>query len=182
VSRPGASRVSHHASKEVTEVSRYVYDGKTKIVVVPAIADVSAPTLVELNAVGAIDLSTYTAKDGLNTNPSQNMVDSASLADTFNAQVVGTWGIGLTLNLFRDDTDDEAWDSIVYDTDAFLVVRRGVPQATAWANGQDVEVYPIEMHEPVPQPSASDTQVRFTAALAVTGTPNLKAVVGGSGS
>lgn len=161
-------------------MGRYAYDAKTKITWCTSIADISAPTVTELN--NGIELTRYVSKDGLQPNPAQNMVDSASIADVFNAQVVGSWGMGMTLNMFRDDADDAAWEAVTYNTEGFLVVRRGVLQSVPWDDGQAVEVYPAQMHEPVPQGSAQDTNVRFTAALAIREEPNLKAVVDGGGS
>jgi hypothetical protein len=38
-------------------------------------------------------------------------------------------------------------------------------------------VWPAEMHQPVPQNSAANTQQRFVEMFAVTAQPNLKATV-----
>ena len=156
-------------------MSRYVHEGNTKVALVPTIADITAPTAAELGA--GTDISELLTKDGLQTPDSQNMVDSAALSDTFDAQVVGSWGGGVTLTGFRDDSADTLWDLAVYGTNTHLVVRRGLPYDTAWAATQDVEVYPIEMHEPVPNPTGANEQVRFTLACAVTAQPAKRAVV-----
>lgn len=159
-------------------MARYVHEGNTKVSWVPTIADISAPTVAELTA--GTDLSTLLTKDGLSLPDSQNMVDSSTLADTFDAQRVGSWGGSITLTGFRDDTNDTLWDLAVYGTEGYLVVRRGLAYDTAWAASQDVEVYPAEMHEPVPNATGANEEARFTLALAVTGQPNKRAAVAGA--
>ena len=113
----------------------------------------------------------------LQTPDSQNMVDSSTLADTFDAQRVGSWGGSITLTGFRDADADTLWDLAVYGTEGHLVIRRGVPYDTAFTAADVVEVYPAEMHEPVPNGTAANEEARFTLALAVTGQPDKRAVV-----
>lgn len=159
-------------------MSRYVHEGKTKVTFVASaddISDIDAPTVAELNA--GTELTTLLTKDGLQTPDTQNMVDSATLAETFDAQRVGSWGGGITLTGFRDDTNDTLWDLAVYGDEGFLVIRRGTAYATAWAASDDVEVYPIQFHEPVPSQTASNEEARFTVACAVTSEPSKRAVV-----
>lgn len=156
-------------------MARYVHEGNTKVSWVPTISSIAAPTVAELGA--GTDLSELLTKDGLQTPDSQNMVDSSTLADTFDAQRVGSWGGSITLTGFRDGTSDTLWDLAVYGTEGYLVIRRGIPYDTAWTAAQDVEVYPAEMHEPVPNGTAANEEARFTLALAVTGQPNKRAVV-----
>ena len=156
-------------------MARYVHEGNTKVAFVPTIADTDAPTVAELGA--GTDLSELLTKDGLQTPDTQNMVDSSTLADTFDAQVVGSWGGSITLTGFRNQGADDLWDLAVYGTNGYLVVRRGIPYDTAWTAAQDVEVYPIEMHEPVPNQTGANEEVRFTLACAVTGQPSKRAVV-----
>lgn len=156
-------------------MARFVHEGNTKVAWVTTIADIDAPTVAELGA--GTDLSQLLTKDGLQTPDTQNMVDSSTLADTFDAQVVGSWGGGINLTGFRDDTTDTLWDLAVYGTNGYLVVRRGIAYDTAWTAAQDVEVYPAEMHEPVPNQSGANEEVRFSLALAVTGQPSKRAAV-----
>lgn len=156
-------------------MSRFAHEGMTKIVWSGSIANKAAPTTTELNA--ATDLTGFVTKDGLQTPANQNMVDSATIAETFDAQGVGSFGGSLNLTMFRDNVSDTAWNLFVYATTGFIVVRRGILIATAWTIGQKVEVYPAQMHEPVPAQSAANEQVKFSETVAVTGQPNLKATV-----
>lgn len=156
-------------------MSRYVHDGKTKVYWVPTISNKAAPTTAELNA--GTSLAAFLKKDGLNISLTQNMVDNADLEDTFDAQGVGTYGGSMELTCFRDDTTETAWNLFVYGTSGYIVVRRGIAYSTAWTAAQKVEVYPAQMHEPVPGPTAGNEQVTFKAAIAITDTPSLKATV-----
>ncbi|MGH9252073.1 MAG: hypothetical protein ACRD0W_21530 [Acidimicrobiales bacterium] len=139
------------------------------------ISSIAAPTVAQLNA-GTL-ITNFVTKDGLTVPANQNYVDNSSLAETYDAQVVGSFGGAITLTGIRDSATDTFWDTVVYATNTHLVVRRGVPTATAWTAAQDVEVYPIQWHEPLPLQTASNEQGRFSAAAAVTSQPNLKAVV-----
>lgn len=156
-------------------MARYANDGMIRVDFTPTLADASAPTVTELDA--GTPLSRYITKDGLTVPSNQNMVDDSSLAETFDAQVPGSFGGPVTLNCKRDNDTDVAWDLIEYGLSGFIVVRRGQPAGDAWAAGDKVEVYPVIFHEPVPAQTATNEQARFTAQAAVTSQPELKAVV-----
>lgn len=158
-------------------MARRVHEGNTKVVFVETLDDASGPTTAELD--GGQDMSRYITKDGLNTPQTQNMVDSSTLADIFDAQIAGSWGGALEITSFRDDSDDVVWDTFSHGTTGYFVVRRLIPYDDAWANGQSVEVYPIQSHQPIPSPSAANEEVRLSVMMGVTSEPDLKAVVGG---
>lgn len=154
---------------------RYSPDGKTLVYWVTTIANKAAPTVAELNA--GTRISGFLTKDGLDIPFSQNTSDNADLEDTFDAKGVGTFGADITLTCFRDDTTDTAWNLFVYGTTGYLVVREGIAVGTAWTAAQKVQVYPAQMHEPVPVPPTSNEQRKFKVMLPVTDQPSLKATV-----
>jgi hypothetical protein len=156
-------------------VARYANDGQVRIQVVATIASIAAPTTSELNA--GTNISNFVTKDGLTVPAEQNYVDNFSIAETYNAQVVGSFGGPITMIGIRDNATDTFWDLVVYGTNTHLVVRRGVATATAYSSTQKVEVYPIQWHEPLPTQTAQDEQGKFTAAAAVRSQPNLKSVI-----
>jgi hypothetical protein len=156
-------------------VARYANDGQIRIQVVSTIASIAAPTTAELNA--GTNVSNFVTKDGLTVPAEQNYVDNFSIAETYNAQVVGSFGGPITMIGIRDNATDTFWDLVVYGTNTHLVVRRGVATATAYSSTQKVEVYPIQWHEPLPVQTAQDEQGKFTAAAAVRSQPNLKSVI-----
>jgi len=156
-------------------MARYANDGMIRIQVVATIANIAAPTTAELNA--GTNVTNFVTKDGLTVPANQNMVDNSSLAETFDSQVVGSFGGPVTLTGIRDAATDTFWDLVVYGTNTHVVVRRGVATATAYASSQDVEVFPIQWHEPIPTQTASNEQGRFTATAAVRSQPNYKSVI-----
>ena len=156
-------------------MARYAYDTLTKVSWVLSIASTTAPTAAELNA--GTDVSTFVTKDGVNPGLSTNMVDSAAISDIFDAQVVGSYGGTLSLKGFRDSSADTFWNLMVYGTNGFVVFRRGILYSTTYAAAQKVEVYPAQMHQPIPEGSGTNTNVAFMANFAITGPPQLKATV-----
>jgi hypothetical protein len=156
-------------------MARYANDGMIRIYVVATIASIAAPTTAELNA--GTNIGNFVTKDGLTVPSGQNYVDNFSIVETFNSQVVGSFGGPVAMIGIRDAATDTFWDLVVYGTLTHLVVRRGLATATAWTAAQKVEVYPIQWHEPLPEQTGQDTLGRFTAAAAVRIQPNLKATV-----
>ncbi len=158
-------------------MARYSNDGMIRVDFVPAIANKAAPTTTELNAGTA--LTSYVTKDGLTVPANQNFVDDANLSDTFDAQLPGSFGGTIQITGKRDGVpaNDTFWNLITYLLAGYVVVRRGVATATAWTAAQKAEVYPVSFHEPVPMPTATNDQGKFSAQAAVTAQPNLKATV-----
>lgn len=154
-------------------MSKIVYEGNVKVYWCTTIADIDEPSPTEVGA--GTNLTPFIAKDGVAVPSTQNMVDVAGINDSFNAEIVGSWGGGpLTLTMFRDDTSETgAYDLMVYGTNGYLVISRFGDGAT---NGDKVEVWPAEMHEPTLLNSAKDEVQKFTASFAITSTPSMRAV------
>jgi hypothetical protein len=156
-------------------MARLVYEGRTNVYWVTTISNIAAPTAAEIAA--GTNLTNFVAKDGVAVNTTTNNVDSATIAETFDSQIVGSWGGEIELTMFRDDTADTAFTLCVYGTNGYLVIDRFGPSGTAPVATDKVEVWPAEMHQPVPQNSAANTQQRFMEKFAVTSQPNLSATV-----
>jgi hypothetical protein len=156
-------------------MARFVYEGKTNVYWVLTIATTSTPSTTEIS--GGVDLTNFIAKDGVAVNINGNNVDSATIAETFNSQTVGSWGADLQLTMFRDDSADTAWNTCVYGSTGFLVIDRFNVSGSDPTNTDKVEVWPAQMHQPSPENSAQDTQVRFVEMFAVTSQPYLSATV-----
>lgn len=156
-------------------MARWANDGMIRIQVVATIANIALPTTTELNA--GTNVTNFVTKDGLTVPANQNYVDNSSLAETFDAQVVGSFGGPVQLTGIRDAATDTFWNLVVYGTNTYLVVRRGIATATAYASAQPLEVYPIQWHMALPMQTASNEQGRFTASAAVRSQPNLAAAV-----
>jgi hypothetical protein len=156
-------------------MARFVYEGLTNVYWVLSIATDSTPTATEIS--GGVELTDFVAKDGVAVNINTNNVDSATIAETFDAQIVGSWGADLQLTMFRDNVADTAWTTCVYGSNGYVVIDRFNPAGTAPGNGDKVEVWPAQMHQPAPQNSATNAQVRFVESLAVSSRPYLSATV-----
>ena len=154
-------------------MSRTVYEGKYKVHYLPVCADTSAPTQTEIT--NGKNWSPFIAKDGVQTPNGQNMVDSATIEDVFDAQQVGSWGGGaLTLTMFRDDTDEaDAYDFITYGLEGFILIA---PFGST-AENEVASVWPIEAHEPTLMQSAGNEMQKFSAAFAVTSAPEMRATI-----
>ncbi len=156
-------------------MAAYIHEGMTKVSWVLTLSSVASPTAVQLTA--GTDISTFLTKDGLNISLSQNNVENTSLAETFDSQLVGSWGGDPSLTIKRNNTADTAWDLFEWGAVGFLVVRRGVLYSTAYTAAQKVEVYPAQAHEPVPNNTAANAQATAMVKLAITAQPDLHAVV-----
>jgi hypothetical protein len=156
-------------------MARWANDGMIRVYYAATVSNKAAPTVAEANA--GTSLSNFITKDGVNTPATQNMVDNASLAETYDAQVPGSFGGPITFTGIRDNATDTFWNLITYNLTGYILIRRGVATATAWTIADKVEVYPVQFHEPLPLPTASNEQGRFTVQAAVTSQPNLKAVM-----
>lgn len=155
-------------------MSAYVHEGNTKVAWVPTIANIAAPTAAELTA--GTDITEFLTKDGLKLPQSQNFADNSSLADTFDAQVVGSHGGNITLTIKRDNGTDTAWNLFSWGEVGNLVVRRGEDYSGAFAAADKLEVYPAMSHNPIPNDTAANTQATANVGMAVTSQPDLNAV------
>lgn len=157
-------------------MSKFINDGFTKVAWVTTIASAAAPTVAELTA--GVDITGYLTKEGLVTPANQNMVNQGTLATTFDAQGIGTWGgAPIELTGYRDNVDDDAYEAFAYGDDGYLVIRRGIAVGTAWTAAQKAEVWPASAHQPLNQPPATNENAKFKVVLAATSEPKLAATV-----
>lgn len=156
-------------------MARAGYEGRTNVYWVVTIANKNAPTAAEIAAGTA--LTTFVTKDGVRPGMTTNNVDNATIAEIFDAQIVGSFGADFELEMFRDDTADTAWNLSVYGTNGFVVVDRQRASGTLPVATNKVEVWPAQMHQKVMQNSAANTNKRFVLKLAITSAPVLDATV-----
>lgn len=145
-------------------MAQRVYDGRTSVWFVTTIADITAPTIAEIEA--GTDLSCYVTKDGFAPNVSTNNVDSGVLCDDFDGQVPGTHGADLTLTMIRDDgasPGDVAWDLWVKNTEGYIVWLPFTDPEDGPAAGDPAEVWQGQMHQKSSANSATNTRQTFTA-------------------
>lgn len=145
--------------------TKFPFEERTRVLLVPTIADISAPTDTELD--GGVDITCFLTKDGLNPGGSTNGVDAGSLCSRIDSQVAGSVSYSFTLRGFRYADDDDFWDAVAYGTSTHVVVRRGPAFDAAWEDGQPVEVYKGQFGEKIPAASAANTMQTFEVSLFV---------------
>jgi hypothetical protein len=158
-------------------MSDLINDGMTKVVWASTIANINAPTTAELNA--GQDFTPRVTPDGLKVDPSTADVDTSSLASTFDTKTVGRIGVDVELMFKRGTTtpEDLPYATLKYGVAGYLVIRRGIAYATAWATSQKCEVYPITCGEPQNNAPAANEVMKFTSSMKVTSSPATAAVV-----
>lgn len=158
-------------------MSDVINDGKTRVYWVTTIADISAPTVAELDA--GDDFTERITPDGLNIPAETADVDNSSLASTFTTMRVGRRGFSPEVTFKRGDdaTDDLPWTTLTYQTIGYLVVRRILAYTTAWAADQECEVYPVECGERNTIPPAPNEVAKFTSPMKLRAEPDTSAVV-----
>ena len=154
-----------------------ISDGKTRVAWASSISNINAPTVAECTA-GA-DYTKRITPDGLKLDPSTADVDTSSLASTFDTKTVGRIGFDVELTFKRGSTggEDLPYTTLKYGVSGYLVVRRGVDYATAWASSQKVEVYPITCGEPQNSSPAANEVMKFMSPMMVTSSPQTAATV-----
>src|SRR5215470_9264586 len=141
-------------------------DGRVAVDWCSSIATISAPTLTELNA--GQRLETFITPDGLSITPTTGSVDAGNLGSKANAARAGRIGWAIKITFHHDGVSDVAWNLLPYQTDGFLVVRRGIDRTTAFASGQKLAVYACEAGEPDEADPAPDGTWDFTSDFFVT--------------
>ncbi|MFR9796634.1 hypothetical protein ACL02U_12120 [Streptomyces sp. MS06] len=154
-----------------------INDGKTRVYWVTSIADISAPTVAELDA--GSDFTERITPDGLSIPAETADVDNSSLASTFTTMRAGrrSYSPEVTFKRGDDASTDLPWTTLTYQTQGYLVVRRILAYDTAWASSQDVEVYPVECGERNTIPPAPNEVAKFTSVMKLRAEPNTSAVV-----
>lgn len=154
-----------------------VSDGNTRVAVVASISNINAPTTAELNA--GVDVSALLTPDGLQGfEPDTADVDTSALDSTFSTTVNGRTSFSNTmLRLKKQSGTDTIFTTLVRDTAGYVVIRRSVAVATAFASAQGVEVYPAVCEEVSRMDPAPNTIERYEIGIKITSAPALRAAI-----
>lgn len=149
-------------------------DGRIKTAIVPAIADIYAPTLDELNA--GVDISCAITLGGFTFSPSQATITDQRECTDQDFDRPGRKSTGDKSIQIIDNTNTEyeqEWNyavtSLEEGTAGFIVRRRGLPASTPWADGQKVTVIPFVAGEKQAVAQDENTVQRSTVPFFVTG-------------
>lgn len=150
-------------------------DGNIKVTYVPTIADISAPTASELSA--GTDLECLITSFDPTVN--EQAISVKKLCQITNSEKPGTVTYQFQMTMVRKETssEDVGWTTLLRNTEGYLVVRYGVPYDTAYAAGDDVQVYPGASGARRPQPPEANSPTTFISQWYVSEDPDLDAVV-----
>ncbi|GAA1337135.1 hypothetical protein [Arthrobacter roseus] len=150
-------------------------DGNVLVKLIPAVADMDAPKLTELNAAGATDISCYLTSDGYTPGVDQAGVPDERLCSTQIFEQPGrvTNSLNLTYidntNAPNELTDNMAKTTLISDSTHVLLVRRGVPYEDALAAGQTVTLWPIKAGIQHELPPEANSVLKISQKQFVTG-------------
>lgn len=154
-------------------------DGNTKATFVPAIASITAPTVAELTAVGIVALENTLTDDGLKIDFDEGTISGPTLASTQDFENPGRSKANIELTGYRDSVtgNDRMWSVMVRGTVGYLVVRRGIVVATAYAASQKVEVYGVTCGERKKLAPERESQEKFAIKLYASSSYEIDATV-----
>lgn len=128
-------------------------DGNIRTVICTAIADTTAPTTTELNAVTTVDISCYLTPGGFALSGDQATIADPRECSTqeFGKPGRKTYGLSVTgidnTNSANATTDNELVDIMTEGTQLYAVRRRGKAFDAAWAADDKVTVVPFQVGE-----------------------------------
>lgn len=153
-------------------------DGKIRVDWVPAIANINAPTVTELDA--GIRVSQWVTADGVvGFRPDTADVATTSVESTFDTNTNGRRSFSGTLLRFKKQTGSDAvYTTMTPDTEGFIVIRRSLPAATAYDSAQPLQgVYPVICGETAWMDPEPNTVERFEIPLKMRAQPALRVAV-----
>lgn len=153
-------------------------DGRTRVAYVPAIANVAAPTVAELNA--GILLNSIITPDGLvGFEATTADVDTSALDSEYDTVDVGRDSFsGTMLRLKKQTTGDTTFTTLgAKGVTGFNVIRRDLAATTAWASSQNVEVYPIKTGRRRNLAPEKNSVRKYEVPMKIYVAPNIDAVV-----
>lgn len=158
-------------------------DGKPRIFVgAGPIADMANPQVGELATL--TDLSAFLTKDGFSTGETGNRAPASGAAEQYNLDVAGSVNLSVAMTFFRDDENDEAWETFERGDFVYVVFFRkgGTGPDGDPVEGDDCEVYYGQVLDKSNADIAENTVSRFTTNISTAAAPEMDAVFGGSSS
>ena len=150
-------------------------NGTVQVHWVPTLTDPNAPSLAELGAAGALDISCYLTADGLSLSADETTTTNRRLCSKQEYTIGGTitWSIGALRYVWDPqglyaDTHN-AYEALVPGTAGYLVVRWGKDAEEPLAAGDVVDVFAVTLGEQVPQTPEANSELYVTQVPNVTG-------------
>jgi hypothetical protein len=176
-----------------TKPQKVTANGKDSWFWVPAIADMTAPTTTEINAVSGVNISCYllAEQDGV-TGTAEKVRLARLLCETSTTEGLGerTWSLADLMGVFdpqaaANSDGKKAWELFKDGASGYLVRRQGVvsdSDSSEAATGQFVDVFQVEVAEATPGKTStgSDGIYSFMAPVALLDKEFNVAVVAGA--
>lgn len=139
------------------------------------ITNIDAPTAANVTA--ATDLTGFVIS--LNASSRGNTVPTPSFDTLFETTTTGTSAATFDIDLYRDDTDDAAWDLLPRGTRGHFIISRfgGAGTNQKPIAGDTVEIWPVAVTSRTMANMSNNTVQTFTVTCAVNVEPNEDALV-----
>lgn len=142
-------------------------DGRGLVLFVPSIANPAAPTDDELAAVTVVPLTYSLVPDGFRHETTENTINSGRYTLKQVLDLPGTVTDSLEVQYVLDSPAEETLEEGVT---GFIVHRLGIPNETAPAAAQKVDVLPIRAGVQRKVPPTANTELQKVQRLFITGT------------
>ncbi|TXH57701.1 MAG: hypothetical protein E6Q97_04100 [Desulfurellales bacterium] len=156
-------------------MARLIPNERTWIGFATAVANIAAPTAAEITA--ATNLTGFCVS--LNAASQGNTVPTPSFDTLFETSVPGTVQAQFQADFYRDDENDDAWDTLPRGTDGFFIIARfGGTGADNKPIATDVvEVWPVKVTARTMQNLTSNQVQMFSVQCSVPVEPSEDSVV-----
>lgn len=155
-----------------------IYSEQLRVSLVPAIADIEAPTAAEITA--GVDITSYIPKSGGITLPGdRRMIDTSSIDRLDDSEYPGGTGGTLTLNLKRKNYDgaEVAWTTL---KDGLVETHVVLAYEGSMAATEEVDVYKVVTHVPARANPEGEAEQRFSVNCGVQRVARAVAVAAGA--
>jgi hypothetical protein len=158
----------------VTQPASVPTDGNLKVVWVPTIADPANPTMTELTAASAVDLSCYLTSDGFTPSTDEAVVTDDRLCSVQTFEQPGRITDKLDIKYVYqpqnpDATDNKAFATLRRLAAGFIVSRWGKSFLDAFAAGDIVDVMPAKAGKQVKQAPEANSQFKVGQKIFIVG-------------
>lgn len=156
-------------------MARLIPNERTWIGFATAVANIAAPTAAEITA--ATNLTGFCVS--LNAASQGNTVPTPSFDTLFETSVPGTVQAQFQADFYRDDEDDDAWETLPRGTDGFFIIARfgGTGTDNKPIATDVVEVWPVKVTSRSMQNLASNQVQMFSVQCSVPVEPSEDSVV-----
>lgn len=163
-------------------MARFIPDGVLKVTLAPAVADMEAPSLSEVNA--GSDATPFLRS--MSTPLEGSIVDISDVSSRFNKTTSGTYGgQEASMEFYRDDSQaaDTMWNLLPRGTTIYAIIARRGGSGTddAITTGDYVDVWKLEVVTRNPADYARNEPTGFMVTYAVPEEPTEDVQVGGGG-